>query len=116
VSTVPLFAVTAAILFTLALHALIVARHLLRKLIAINVLGGSIFLMFVTMAYRGDGDPDPVPHAMVLTGIVVTVGAMGLMVALVRRAVVEDREAYLPEDQVHGDPQGDPPANTRDGS
>jgi multicomponent Na+:H+ antiporter subunit C len=106
VNPTPLFAITAAILFTLALHALVTARHLLRKLIALNVLGASVFLIFITMAHRGGGEPDPVPHAMVLTGIVVTVAAMGLMVALVRRSLAEDEDAYLPEDR-EGGPHAD---------
>lgn len=115
-STAPIYAVTAAVLFVLALHALIMARHILRKLIAINVLGVSVFLILIAMARRGEGDPDPVPHAMVLTGIVITVGAMGVMVALVRRGVAEDEAAYLPEDQIHGDPSGGASPPTREGS
>lgn len=97
-----LFSITAAVIFSLALHGLIAARHLLRKLIAVNLLGSSVFLVLVVYADRPDGDPDPVPHAMVLTGIVVTVAAIGLTVTMIRRTFAEDQEAYLPEDQDGG--------------
>lgn len=93
-----LFSLVAAVIFTLALYSLIASRHLLRKVLALNVMGSSVFLLFVAMARRGPGDPDPVPHAMVLTGIVVTVGATGLALALIRRRFVDSGEAYLPED------------------
>ena len=41
------------------------------EIIAINVMGNGVFLVFITLAARVAGDrPDPVPHAMVLTGII----------------------------------------------
>ena len=55
-------------------------------MLAINVCGAGVFLVFVALAYRGPGlAPDPVPHALVLTGIVVAVSATALAVALGRR-------------------------------
>ena len=42
-----------------------------------------MFLVLVAMAARGDGmSTDPVPHAMVLTGIVVAVSATGVAIKL----------------------------------
>ena len=69
-------------LFTLGLYALIVHRHLLRKILAINVMGSGVFLLLVALAGRSQGDPDPVPHAMVITGIVVAVSATALALVL----------------------------------
>jgi hypothetical protein len=58
--------------------------------LAINVMGAGVFMMLIAVAYRGpDLAPDPVPHALVLTGIVVAVSATALALALARRL---DRE------------------------
>jgi multicomponent Na+:H+ antiporter subunit C len=58
----------------------------LRKLIAINITGAGVFQLLVAVAYRGlDQAPDPVPQALVLTGIVVAVSATALALALWNR-------------------------------
>ena len=54
----------------------------LRRIIAVNVMGSGVFLVLVAIAARGGGPPDPVPHAMVLTGIVVAVCATAVALAL----------------------------------
>ena len=79
-----LYAVVGAVLFALGLAAMLVQRALLRKILAFNVMGSGAFLVLVGLAQRAGG-VDPVPHAMVLTGIVVTVAATALALALVRR-------------------------------
>ncbi len=59
---------------------------LLRKLIALNVMGAGVFHVLVAVAFRGtDVAPDPVPHALVLTGIVVAVSATALALTLGQR-------------------------------
>ena len=78
------YGVAGAMLIAVGLYALIVRRHLLRKIIALNVIGNGVFLTLVAAASRL-GTPDPVPHAMVLTGIVVSVCATGLALALADR-------------------------------
>jgi multicomponent Na+:H+ antiporter subunit C len=108
VTPIVLFGLLAAALFALALYSLLTARHLLRKLIALNVMGTSVFLIFLTMAARARG-VDAVPHAMVLTGIVVTVGATGMALALIRRAGADSGRASLPEDHEDGADRDDSP-------
>lgn len=78
------YAVVGAVLFGLGLAGMLVLPQLLRKILAFNILGSGAFLVLVGLAQRGGG-ADPVPHAMVLTGIVVTVAATALALALVRR-------------------------------
>jgi len=74
------------LLFAIGLWSLLVHESLVRKLIAINIAGGGVFHVFIAIAYRGDSaPPDPVPHALVLTGIVVAVSATALALALNRR-------------------------------
>ena len=79
------YALTGVGLFTLGLYALIVYRHLLRKILAINVMGSGVFLVLVALAARTQDVPDPVPHAMVITGIVVAISATALALALMLR-------------------------------
>jgi len=83
-------------LIAVGLYALIVREHLLRKILAINVVGNGVFLVLVAAAQRGPGVPDPVPHAMVLTGIVVAVSATALALALAVRVRDATGQARLP--------------------
>ena len=64
------YAVTGCMLFALGLAATVLLADSLRRVLAFNVMGSGAFLVFVGAAQR-DGVPDPVPQAMVLTGIVV---------------------------------------------
>ena len=88
--------------FLVALYGLLVRRHVLRKIVALNIMGSGVFLVLVGMAGRSPGEPpDPVPQAIVLTGIVVTVGATALALALTCRVYQETGSAELPEDHRH---------------
>lgn len=81
-----LYALAGAALFCIALHAIIVSKDLLRSILAVNVMSSGVFLVLVAQA-RGTlgGPPDPVPHAMVITGIVVAVSATALGIVLINR-------------------------------
>lgn len=75
-----------AAIFTIGFYSMLTQAHLLRRIMAFNVMGCGVFLLFITLAARAPGPvPDPVPHAMVLTGIVVSVCATGLALALAGR-------------------------------
>ena len=96
--TFELFALTGAVLFAVGLLRLLTGTHLLRKVLALNVMGSGVFLILVATAYRDAGtQPDPVPHAMVLTGIVVTVSVTAFALALVRRIHALSGRAELDE-------------------
>ena len=70
----------------MGLLSLVLGQHPVRKILALNVMGTGIFLFLVAGATRyGLETPDPVPHAMVLTGIVVAVSATALGLALAGR-------------------------------
>lgn len=85
--TVPLFyALVGVALFCISLHAVIVSNDPLRSVLAINVMSSGVFLVLVALARNGPGvTPDPVPHAMVITGIVVAVSATALAIVLINR-------------------------------
>lgn len=80
-------------LFALGLWSLLVHEPLLRKLIALNIMGGGVFHVFIAVAHRSDSaPPDPIPHALVLTGIVVAVSATALALAMNSRLEDADQE------------------------
>lgn len=86
IETATVYALTGVALFTLAMRAALLHHTLLGRILAINVCGAGVFLIFVALAYRGPGQAaDAVPHALVLTGIVVAVSATALALALGRR-------------------------------
>jgi len=80
------FALAGAAVFVISFHALIVQDHLLRKIVALNLMGSGVFLVIAGLARRAPGaEADPVPHALVITGIVVAVAATALAIALMLR-------------------------------
>jgi multicomponent Na+:H+ antiporter subunit C len=98
-----LFAVTSTLLFVIGLFGMIALPHLLRKILAFNVMGIGIFLFLVNTAGRGSTNgPDPVPLAMVLTGIVVAVSATAFALALLRRIHAESGRSDLDADPDDG--------------
>lgn len=79
------YAVTAGLLFGLSLYGLLVSQHFLRRLMAANVMASSVFLYLVVVATgRGETVVDPVPQALVLTGIVIAVAITAFAVGLTR--------------------------------
>jgi multicomponent Na+:H+ antiporter subunit C len=96
---VSLYALASVVLFCIGLHGLILYEHVIRKLLAVNIMGGGVFLLFVALAYRTpEMAPDPVPHAMVLTGIVVAVSVTALALVIARRMYAVTGQTRLPED------------------
>ena len=92
-----IYALVGAALFGVGLYALIVKAHLIRKILALNVMGGGTFLMLVGVGGIGvRGVTDAVPQAMVITGIVVAVSATALALTLMIRLFRETGSAELP--------------------
>lgn len=81
-----IYGIAAVLLFCQGLYGVITCAEALRKIIALNIMGAGVFLFFVSVALRNAaGFADPVPHAMVLTGIVVAVSATAFALGLARR-------------------------------
>jgi len=79
-----LYGLCGAALVGLGLFGLIVHPQPLRKILAFNLIGGGVFLLFGAIARRGAAagfGGDPVPQALVITGIVVAFSATALAVA-----------------------------------
>ena len=84
-SAATLYGYCAALLVGLGLFGLIVHPQPLRKILAFNLIGGGVFLLFGAVARRGAAagfGGDPVPQALVITGLVVAFAATALAVAL----------------------------------
>jgi multicomponent Na+:H+ antiporter subunit C len=99
-SPTDLYLLSSVAILGVCLYGLVVRAHLIRKILALNIMGSGVFLMLTSIARR-DPDVDPVPHAMVLTGIVVAVSATAFALAVVRRMYEEEGRTYLPEDDPH---------------
>jgi len=89
-----LFAISGVVLFAAGAAGIVLLDHLLRRVLAFNIMGSGACLVLVGLAQRA-GVPDPVPQAMVLTGIVVAVAASGLALALIRRLHAQTGQATL---------------------
>lgn len=68
---------------------LLLARDLVTRLVALNVVGVGSLLVLLALAARSS-PIDPVLSALVITGLVITVAFTGLGAALIRR--IEDRD------------------------
>jgi multicomponent Na+:H+ antiporter subunit C len=100
-STASLAGLTGALLVGLGLYGLITDPQPLRKLLAFNILGSGVFLLFGVLARRGAAAgiaADPVPQAMVITGIVVAFSATALAAALLLRLFEETGSSTLRAD------------------
>jgi multicomponent Na+:H+ antiporter subunit C len=94
-----IYLLAGAALFVIGFYSLLVQPHLLRRIMALNVMGSGVFLVFIALGAQAIGPiPDPVPHAMVLTGIVVSVCATGLALALADRVQAATNKMELEDD------------------
>jgi multicomponent Na+:H+ antiporter subunit C len=82
------FGLAGAAAVGLGLFGAITDPQPLRKILALNVLGAGVFLFFGVVARRGAAagfGGDPVPQALVITGMVVAFAATALAVGLLLR-------------------------------
>jgi len=90
-NAIVIYALVGGLLFIIGMGGLFVCDHMLRKILAANLAGSGLFLVLVALARRPiDAPPDPVPHALVLTGILVAVSATALALALHRSLAAAD--------------------------
>lgn len=99
-----IFGLCGAALIGIGLYGFIANGHLLRRLVAFNVIGSGVFLLFGATAYRRpELGADPIPQALIITGIVVALSATALAVALVTRYAQLSGSAFLPEEEPPSD-------------
>jgi multicomponent Na+:H+ antiporter subunit C len=100
-----LFASVGMVLFIFGFYALLIYAHLLRKILAINIMSSGVFMVWIAFANRTQlliehNRADPLPHAMVITGIVVAVSATALALILMLRIQLATGGVDL-EDHLH---------------
>jgi multicomponent Na+:H+ antiporter subunit C len=86
--SVTVFGLCGALAAGLGLYGMITEAQPLRKILAFNILGAGVFLLFGVVARRGAAagfGGDPVPQALVITGMVVAFAATAMAVALLLR-------------------------------
>ena len=96
------YGLCAAVLVGLGLFGVIVQPQPLRKLLAFNLIGAGVFILFGAIARRGAAagfGADPVPQGLIITGIVVAFSASALAVALLLRLFQETGRANLRSDE-----------------
>lgn len=82
-SQVLLFNLCSTLMLAIGLCGFLLSSDFLRKLLALNIIGMAIFMLLISVANHDPSRIDPVPHALVLTGIVVAAAgtALGLNLA-----------------------------------
>ena len=91
----------AASLFLIGLYGILARPHLVRKLMAMNILQVAVIVFFIILGYKSDATPpivrhgdetpiarnyiNPLPHTLMLTAIVVSVSTTGVALALLIR-------------------------------
>jgi multicomponent Na+:H+ antiporter subunit C len=96
-----LFGLCGATLVGFGLYGLITNPEPLRKILAFNLLGSGVFLLFGVISRRAAAaglGGDPVPQAVVITAIVVAFAATAVAIALVLRLLEETGRATLSSD------------------
>lgn len=93
-----LFPITAGLLFAIGLYGVLARTRLVRRLLSMNIMMSAVFLFLILVSTRTPGGPDPVPQAMVLTGIIITVSLTAFALTLIRHV-----RAVLGRDDIEGE-------------
>lgn len=100
-------------MFVIGLYGILCKRNLVKQLIGMNILQAAVILFFILFAFKKGGtlpiwDPaygtavdryvNPLPHALMLTAIVVSVATTGVALTLLRR--IHNRFKTLEETEI----------------
>jgi multicomponent Na+:H+ antiporter subunit C len=96
-SGLSVLALTGAGLIGLGIYGLLAHAQLLRRVIGFNLVGSGLFLFFGAAGAR-EMPVDPIPQALIITGIVVAFAASALAVALITALARATGRATLPEE------------------
>ena len=96
-----LYMIIGILLFFMGFYGVLQRRHLLQKVLSINIMGSGVFLVIVALAYvKQTNAGDPLSHALVITGLVVSVSATALALKLICHYYKKVGTVHLPEDQI----------------
>ncbi len=102
------------ILMALGIYGMIVCSNYMKKLMSMNILQVAIIFFFLTFGQKNDATipvimqeifaPEayinPLPHALMLTAIVVSLGTTGVGLALLMK--IKDLYGTIEEDEITG--------------
>lgn len=102
---IELLLVLGSTLFVMGAVAVLLIEDATRRVVALNIAGGGVFLVMLTLAIRDpDAPPDAVLQALVLTGIVIAVSITAMALVLIRRV---DAGEHRDDGQHHDVPHHD---------
>ena len=91
------FYLAAIILFIIGTHTMLTHSNMIKKIIAMNIMDSSVFLLFVSIGYVEGGHApiirkgtdllyvNPLPGALIVTGIVVAVSVTAYALSIIVR-------------------------------
>lgn len=90
------FYMVAIILFIIGMHTMLTHSNLVKKVIAMNIMDTSVFLLFVAVGYVHGGAPplldsaadvyvNPLPSVLILTGIIVALSVTAFALSLITK-------------------------------
>ena len=91
-------------------YTVISRGNLLKKIAGLNIVQTSVFILYISIGYIDEGTtpiiaegydiyPNPLPHVLILTAIVVGVSTTALGLALIVR--IKDAYGTIEEDEIH---------------
>lgn len=89
-NSLQLYLIVGIAIFLLGLHGLMMTTDAIRRLIAVNLTGAGVFLVMIALAGR-ISPPDPVLHALVVTGLVVAISATAFALRLIIAAALVEQ-------------------------
>jgi multicomponent Na+:H+ antiporter subunit C len=101
-SAATLYGLCSAVLIGLGLFGLLTHPQVLRKILAFNLIGTGVFLLFGVAARRGATagfGGDPVPQALIITGLVVAFASTAVAVSILLRLFQETGRITLTSDE-----------------
>ncbi|MEZ4703729.1 MAG: cation:proton antiporter subunit C [Bdellovibrionota bacterium] len=96
-------------LILLGMYGLLLKKHFLKKIIAMNIRQVGVIFLFISLAYRKNAlapieTPgaqfyvNPLPHALMLTAIVVSLATTGVALALMLK--IHENYGSLDEEEI----------------
>lgn len=77
------YAFASCFVMCMGLYGVLAQPTIIQKILGINLFGGGVSLLIVCLALKSSPErPDAVSHAMVITGLVVSVSATALLLAI----------------------------------
>lgn len=93
-----LFIIAGVAIFVLGLVGVLAQQGFVHKLVSLNIFTSGIFLIFISTSVH-DGKADPLATALVLTGLVVTLGSTAFALMLIRAYYKKQTQKETQDDQ-----------------